>query len=116
MGADGEPAPYYSRAPYLGRARPDRTARTYVGPNTADGWPVFAVAEALNKLPSEVNERETLDGIFDMIEWLQVQRDNRDAEREAEKAAREAGTSVSAALPGAFSKLAAAARRRRFRV
>jgi len=51
-----------------------------------------------------------------MIEWLQVQRDNRDAEREAEKAAREAETSAKAALPGSFSKLAAAARRRRSRV
>jgi hypothetical protein len=58
-------------------------------------------------LPSQVNERETLGGIFNLIEWLMVQRDNRDAEAAAQQAQREAAEKAQNMLPRAKTRLAA---------
>ena len=64
-------------------------------------------------LPSQVNERETLEGVFNVVEWLMVQRDNRDVENAAQQAHAEADKAASSRLPRAKLRLAARGARRR---
>lgn len=39
------------------------------------------MSQRLRRLPSEVDALETMDGVLDLIEWLQIERDREDANR-----------------------------------